>query len=71
MSDFKKGDLVIPADDNYSKCVGVVVRVERQEDGRTHQVLWVDPDGCFEAWHYENGIKFHEENYIINQSEGL
>lgn len=61
---FKKGDLVMPSEiiEGYKpKIVGVVLNVKRQDDGKTHHVLWVDPDGCFEAWHYENGISLYKE----------
>lgn len=65
MSEFKKGDLVVPTDENYkAKAVGVVLKIGRQDDGRTHQVLWVDPDGCFESWHYENGISLYKKEFI-------
>jgi hypothetical protein len=64
----KKGDLVVPVPYEVltpQKSVGVVLEVGRQEDGKTHRILWVDTDGCFQQWHYENGIKLY-----IHEPEG-
>lgn len=62
--DFKKGDLVIPESFQVLRekpPVGLILQIGKQPDGKTHHILWVDSEGCFESWHYEN--QFIHYNY--------
>lgn len=71
MSNFKKGDLVTPAPvSGFTKPpVGLVIKIGKQPDGKTHHILWVDSGGCFEAWHYENGIVPYTNREMVNNEE--
>lgn len=71
MSMFKKGDLVIPEEvDGFQKPpVGLVLEVGRQPDGKTHHILWVDSEGCFESWHYENAISHYNKKGVPRYEE--
>ena len=70
-NNFKKGDLVIPDGlYNFHKPpVGLVIEVGNQPDGKTHHILWVDAEGSFESWHYENAIKHYKKREEVEDEE--
>ncbi len=60
---FKKGDLVVPEPvAGFEKPpVGLILEVGKQPDGKTHHILWVDSEGCFESWHYIDAIAHYKK----------
>mgnify|MGYP001280559903 FL=1 len=70
-SNFKRGDLVVPEPVvGFSKPpVGLVLEVGKQPDGKTHYILWVDSEGCFESWHYENAIEHYKKAEAKSEEE--
>ncbi len=72
MNNFKKGDLVVPSghytfDGNAP--VGLIIEVGKQPDGKTHHILWVDSEGSFESWHYENAIIHYKKEEQQSEEE--